>query len=54
MLTTARAGGSVSATIQANLRRSPTDAVTLAEAGVPIRLVKGAYVESPRAGACLG
>ncbi|MFZ0379438.1 MAG: proline dehydrogenase family protein [Solirubrobacteraceae bacterium] len=47
VLTAARAGGSVSATIQANLRRSHTDALTLAEAGVPIRLVKGAYVESP-------
>jgi len=38
-------GGRVSATIQANLRRSPADAHRLAEAGVPIRLVKGAYVE---------
>lgn len=43
----AGAGGVVSATVQANLRRSVRDALTLSEAGVPIRLVKGAYVESP-------
>jgi proline dehydrogenase len=42
-----RAGGAVSATIQANLRRSRLDAQALAEGGVPIRLVKGAYVEDP-------
>ena len=47
VLTAARAGRSVGATVQANLRRSPTDARALAEAGVPVRLVKGAYVESP-------
>jgi len=41
----ARAGGSVAATLQANLRRSERDASVLAEAGVPVRLVKGAYVE---------
>jgi proline dehydrogenase len=35
----------VGATVQANLLRSPDDADTLAEAGVHIRLVKGAYVE---------
>jgi proline dehydrogenase len=46
VLSAARAGGSVGATIQANLRRSRTDALRLVEAGVPIRLVKGAYVES--------
>ncbi|HUA49497.1 MAG TPA: proline dehydrogenase family protein [Solirubrobacteraceae bacterium] len=40
------ARGSVGATVQANLRRSARDAIVLAEAGVPIRLVKGAYVES--------
>jgi proline dehydrogenase len=40
-------GGAVSATVQANLRRSPSDADALAEAGVPVRLVKGAYVEDP-------
>jgi proline dehydrogenase len=47
VLAVARAGGAVSATIQANLRRSRADAQALAEAGVPIRLVKGAYVEDP-------
>ncbi len=47
VLAVARAGGPVAATIQANLRRSPADAQRLAEAGVPIRLVKGAYVETP-------
>ena len=41
-------GGAVSATIQANLKRSRADARALAEAGVPIRLVKGAYVEDPQ------
>ncbi|MEI8407012.1 MULTISPECIES: proline dehydrogenase family protein [unclassified Kribbella] len=34
------------ATVQANLKRSPDDLTTLTEAGVHIRLVKGAYVES--------
>jgi len=43
----ARTGGAVSATIQANLRRSPADARALAEDGVPIRLVKGARMETP-------
>jgi proline dehydrogenase len=43
----ARTGGAVSATIQANLRRSPADARALAEDGVPIRLVKGARPEIP-------
>ncbi len=47
VLAVARAGRPVAATVQANLRRSPGDADRLAEAGVPIRLVKGAYVESP-------
>ncbi len=37
----------MAATIQANLRRSHADAERLAEAGVPIRLVKGAYVATP-------
>jgi proline dehydrogenase len=46
VLAVARAGGAVSATVQANLRRSMRDADVLAEAGVPIRLVKGAYVEA--------
>src|SRR5688500_14127614 len=44
----ARTGGAVSATIQANLKRSGADARAAAESGVPIRLVKGAYVEDPR------
>jgi proline dehydrogenase len=44
----AAAGGlPVAATLQANLRRSPGDADRLAAAGVPVRLVKGAYVEPP-------
>ncbi len=43
----ARQGLPVEATLQANLRRSPDDAERLAAAGVPVRLVKGAYVESP-------
>ena len=34
------------ATVQANLRRSPADADILADAGVHVRLVKGAYVET--------
>jgi proline dehydrogenase len=41
----AAGGERVDATLQANLRRSPADAVRLAEAGVPVRLVKGAYIE---------
>lgn len=45
VLGAARAGGAVSATVQANLYRSRADAETLAGAGVPIRLVKGAYAE---------
>jgi proline dehydrogenase len=44
----AREGGAVSATIQANLKRSRADAHALAEGGVPIRLVKGAYLEDPQ------
>ena len=47
VLAMARAGLSVSATAQANLKRSLADASRLAEAGVPIRLVKGAYAEDP-------
>ncbi len=35
----------VGATVQANLLRSPGDADALADAGVHVRLVKGAYVE---------
>jgi proline dehydrogenase len=42
----AAAGGApVMQTVQANLRRSAADIEDLARAGVPIRLVKGAYVE---------
>jgi proline dehydrogenase len=33
-------------TVQANLRRSPADLDALTEAGVHVRLVKGAYIES--------
>jgi proline dehydrogenase len=47
VLAVARASVRVSATLQANLRRSVSDASALVDAGVPIRLVKGAYVESP-------
>jgi proline dehydrogenase len=46
VLAVARDGGRVAATLQANLRRSVSDASGLVDAGVPIRLVKGAYVES--------
>ena len=46
VLAVARGGGRVAATLQANLRRSVSDASSLVDAGVPIRLVKGAYVES--------
>jgi proline dehydrogenase len=48
VLAVAGTGGAVSATIQANLKRSGRDAQALAEAGVPIRLVKGAYAEDPQ------
>ena len=41
----ARRGRPVEATLQANLRRAPRDADRLAAEGVPVRLVKGAYVE---------
>jgi proline dehydrogenase len=34
------------ATVQANLMRSPADVDTLCDAGVHVRLVKGAYVEA--------
>jgi proline dehydrogenase len=46
VLAVAGSGGRVAATLQANLRRSLSDASALVDAGVPIRLVKGAYVES--------
>jgi proline dehydrogenase len=48
VLAVAGAGGAVSATIQANVKRSRADAQALAQAGVPVRLVKGAYAESPQ------
>jgi proline dehydrogenase len=41
----AEAGAPVLATVQANLRRSPADVDRLLAAGVPVRLVKGAYLE---------
>jgi proline dehydrogenase len=47
VLAAAAAGLPVEATVQANLRRAPGDAERLAAAGVSVRLVKGAYVESP-------
>jgi proline dehydrogenase len=46
-LAAARRGRAVELTLQANLRRAPGDVEQLAAAGVPVRLVKGAYVESP-------
>jgi proline dehydrogenase len=47
VMAVAAQGLPVEATLQANLHRSPHDAERLAAAGVPVRLVKGAYVESP-------
>ena len=41
----ARAGAPLVASVQANLRRSAADVDRLMEAGVPIRLLKGAYLE---------
>jgi proline dehydrogenase len=37
----------LTATIQANLRRSPGDLPPLVAAGIGVRLVKGAYLEAP-------
>jgi proline dehydrogenase len=48
VLAVARTGGAVSATVQANLKRSWADGQALAEAGVPIRVVKGAFLEDPQ------
>jgi proline dehydrogenase len=45
VLAAAGRGRSVEVTLQANLRRSGADAERLAAAGIPVRLVKGAYVE---------
>lgn len=47
ILALAKVSAPVMATLQANLRRSAADGDRLTEAGVPIRLVKGAYVEPP-------
>ncbi len=47
VLALGRAGAPITATLQANLKRSPGDAERLAEAAVPVRLVKGAYLEPP-------
>lgn len=44
-LALARDGLPVMATLQANLRRAAADAERLAERRIPVRLVKGAYVE---------
>lgn len=46
VLRAASAGARVMHTLQANLRRSPDDAQRLHAAGVAVRLVKGAYVET--------
>ena len=48
VLAVAARGGAdrLGATVQANLVRSPADADALADAGVHVRLVKGAYVEA--------
>jgi proline dehydrogenase len=47
-LALARAGAPVVQTLQANLRRTEQEVDRLLEAQVPIRLVKGAYVEPPK------
>lgn len=46
-LNAAASGARIMQTLQANLRRSADDATRLIDAHVPVRLVKGAYVESP-------
>jgi proline dehydrogenase len=46
VLALGRAGAPVVATLQANLKRSEADAQRLVEASVPMRLVKGAHLES--------
>jgi proline dehydrogenase len=45
VLALAREDAPIMATLQANLRRSPADAVRLGELCVPVRLVKGSFVE---------
>ena len=47
VLQVARGGAPLQMTLQANLRRSADDWPKLVQAGVAIRLVKGAYVEPP-------
>jgi proline dehydrogenase len=47
VLAAAGKGLPVDATLQANLRRAPDDAQRLVAAGVGVRLVKGAYLETP-------
>ena len=54
VLAVARTGGAVSATIQANLKRSRSDAHALAEGGVPIRLAKGRVRGGSSSRAALG
>jgi proline dehydrogenase len=46
ILDLARDGAALMVTLQANVRASATDWRRFAEAGVPVRLVKGAYVEA--------
>jgi proline dehydrogenase len=46
--TAADDGHPIMVTVQANLRRSAADIEDLARAQIPVRLVKGAYVESTR------
>lgn len=40
-------GAPVTVTLQSNLRRSAADSDALIDAGIPVRLVKGAYLERP-------
>lgn len=54
VLEVAGEGLPVAATLQANLKRSPDDAQRLDAAGVPVRLVKGAYVEPASAAYAYG
>ena len=49
VLELARQGAPLQMTLQANLHRSASDSPALVEAGVAIRLVKGAYVEAAAA-----
>jgi proline dehydrogenase len=47
VLDAAARGAPLTCTLQANLRRSAGDVPRLAAAGIPVRLVKGAFVEPP-------